>query len=278
MSACTTFDKSKIKNLNDGVVQKIGHGGSGFTSLIPFNSSPANSMASIKKALIENKADGVEVDVHMTADGKFVLYHDMELDSKTNLKGCIETLNYKEVVGKEYKVGFPYDIFQSEKIIGMIDLVDLCKELNQFPFLHFDLRNYSKCFTAEENNEWEIKFYHNFIKFLQEERVPSEKMLLISQRRTFLKFAKAQNCIYPLSLEEYGTFDEGLIWVKENGINYLTFKPEKLSVEKTALAHKEGVQIITFGGKSTSGNKTLLGLNPDYIQTNNLNTLQKLLR
>lgn len=277
LNSCTEFDKSKLENLHGGKVIKIGHGGSGFASIVPFNPYPANSQRSIEKALLENKADGVEVDVHMTADGKFVLYHDMKLDSKTNSKGFIEEQKYEDLVEVKYKVGFPFDFFQSEKIIGLADLISMCREMKEFPFLHFDLRNHSRCFTQEENSKWEKLFYHNLFSFLESESVPREKVLLISQKRSFLKYAIEQTSPFPLSLEEYGTFEEGIEWANQNGIKNLTFKAEKLSIEKTALAHSYGIEIVTFGGKSKNGNKKLLELNPDYIQSNNLSALQKLL-
>ncbi len=50
--ACTTFDKSKLDNLNQNTVLKIGHAGSGFSSWIPFNALPSNSYKSLYEALV----------------------------------------------------------------------------------------------------------------------------------------------------------------------------------------------------------------------------------
>ena len=276
--SCTTFDKSELKNLNNGEVLKIGHGGSGFVSLIPFNPYPSNSRTSIRKALIDNNADGVEVDIHMTADEKFVLYHDQQLDSKTNLKGCIESMSYDSVISAEYKVGFPYDLFQSERLIGLEDLIKECQALEEFPFLHFDLRVHSSCFTDQENYEREKRVYRKLVEFLTRANVPAAKVVLISLRRSFIEYALEQQAPFLLSIEEYGTFEEGVKFAKENGIKYLTLKPNKLSKEKTNFAHEEGIQIITFGANSKRGNKKLLELNPDIIQTNNLSALHDLLK
>lgn len=275
--SCISFDKSKVENLRDGEVVRIGHGGSGFASWMPFNAQPINSMSSFKKALIENAADGVEIDLQMTADFEFILYHDINLNSKTNKEGCIAQLQYKDIVNLPYELGFPFDWFQDQKIIDLNGFVDFCKSLDEFPLLHIDLRSHSECFSIEENKEWELKIYEQLMTKLKSLEVPTEKVLIISLRRSFIKLALARNCPYDLSLEEYGTFEEGLQFAVENKLQYLTMKPSKLTTKSSAKAHEKGIQIITFGAKSKSGNRKLLELNPDMIQSNNVSALNELL-
>jgi len=91
--SCYDFDASEIENLNDGEVLKIGHAGLGFHRWYPFNPLPSNSFKSVLSALEDFNSDGVEVDVQLSADNVFVLYHDRELNTKTNLKGCIAQKN-----------------------------------------------------------------------------------------------------------------------------------------------------------------------------------------
>lgn len=272
------FDTTQLKNLNDGEVKIIGHAGLGFSSLVPFNYLPSNSYASLSEALIEYKVDGVEVDIHMTKDRKFVLYHDTRLDSKTNLKGCIETMNLEELVQAEYKLGFPYDLFQSEQVISFKKLIDLLKEQDEFPLLQLDIRNSSPCFEKEENWTWETEMLRRLIEQLNEWEVPKEKVLFISVAKSLLQEAKAINCPYRLSMEIVEPFEKGLAWALEHEINCITIKPKLLlNKENTAIAHQHGIEVITFGAKSKSGNKKLLELNPDMIQTNNIEALQELL-
>ncbi len=275
--SCTSFDKSKLKNLNQGRVVKIGHGGSGFSSWIPFNSKPINSMASFKHALIENAAEGIELDLQMTADGKFIVYHDIRLDSKTGMQGCISNQLYKDIVDVPYELGIPFDWFQNEKVIGFEELIQFCKSLDSFPQLHIDLRIHSDCFSMEENGKWESKIFEKLMESLSHLGVPKEKVLIISLHRSFIELALAKECPYKLSLEEYGTFEQGLEFVLEKKIEYLTIKPSLLTAKQSAIAHEAGIKIITFGAKSKSGNRKLLELNPDMIQSNNLSALNKLL-
>ncbi|GAA6020137.1 hypothetical protein JCM10207_006270 [Rhodosporidiobolus poonsookiae] len=54
---------------------------------------PENTLASFEAA-IRDGAEGIESDVHITADGEIVMFHDPHLDRTTNGRGRIQTQNY----------------------------------------------------------------------------------------------------------------------------------------------------------------------------------------
>ncbi|GAA5977035.1 hypothetical protein JCM11641_001282 [Rhodosporidiobolus odoratus] len=54
---------------------------------------PENTLASFEAA-IRDGAEGIESDVHITADGEIVMFHDPHLDRTTNGTGRIQTQNY----------------------------------------------------------------------------------------------------------------------------------------------------------------------------------------
>jgi len=58
--------------------------------------APENSLSGFKKA-IELGIDGVELDVHLTKDGKLVVIHDMDLKRLTGLKIPIKQLTFQEL-------------------------------------------------------------------------------------------------------------------------------------------------------------------------------------
>ena len=53
--------------------------------------APENSLSGFKKA-VELGIDGVELDVHLTKDGKLVVIHDMNLKRLTGLKISLRQL------------------------------------------------------------------------------------------------------------------------------------------------------------------------------------------
>jgi len=72
----------------------IGHRGTGVTK--PGNPWPENSLASFLEAVAEG-ADGVELDVELTADGQLVVMHDDTLDRTTTCGGCVSEWALGEV-------------------------------------------------------------------------------------------------------------------------------------------------------------------------------------
>lgn len=58
--------------------------------------APENSLSGFKKA-IELGIDGVELDVHLTKDGKLVVIHDMDLRRLTRSKILIKQITFKEL-------------------------------------------------------------------------------------------------------------------------------------------------------------------------------------
>jgi len=77
---------------------------------------PENSLSGFKKA-VELGIDGVELDVHLTKDGKLVVIHDMDLKRLTGIKIPIKQLTFKEL--KKYDISELFTKNQ-EKIMGKL--------------------------------------------------------------------------------------------------------------------------------------------------------------
>jgi glycerophosphoryl diester phosphodiesterase len=60
--------------------------------------APENSFAAVEAAIAIG-ADGVEVDLQVTSDGKAVLFHDAELSRMTGREGLVASLTLDELVG-----------------------------------------------------------------------------------------------------------------------------------------------------------------------------------
>ena len=58
--------------------------------------APENTMAAFKQA-IEKGSDGVELDIHLTADGKVVVIHDATVDRTSDGRGEVAYRNYSEL-------------------------------------------------------------------------------------------------------------------------------------------------------------------------------------
>ncbi|HDP37306.1 MAG TPA: glycerophosphodiester phosphodiesterase, partial [Candidatus Atribacteria bacterium] len=63
--------------------------------------APENSLSGFKKA-VELGIDGVELDVHLTKDGKLVVIHDIDLKRLTGIKIPIKQFTFEEL--KKYDI------------------------------------------------------------------------------------------------------------------------------------------------------------------------------
>lgn len=271
------FNKTELTNLSNGEVEIIGHGGVGFSSYFPFKYYPSNSYGSLSKAINKYDVGGVEVDLHMTKDRKFVLFHDSKLEKKTKLTGCLSDYTLAELTAQQYQLGAPFDWFQSERIIGLGELIDSLKELDEFPQLHLDVRPWSPCMIGEESLNWERDMALELIKFLGSKGVALDKVVIITLSQNFLIHLKVMKNPYPISFEIVGAVESSLKFAIDYSVSSITVKPSLLTKELSATAHKNGLKVITFGAKSKSGNKKLLELNPDIIQTDNISALKDLM-
>jgi glycerophosphoryl diester phosphodiesterase len=118
--------------------------------------APENTLGGIRTAL-DRGVDGVEIDVHLTADKQLVLMHDFYVDRTTNGTGWVRDLTYDQIrkfdAGKGERVPHLEEVFD---IIGdkalfievkcqqaeekLLALVERAPHFNQVTFKSFDHR------------------------------------------------------------------------------------------------------------------------------------------
>jgi hypothetical protein len=97
----------------------------------PGASKAENCLKNIEEN-IKAKIDMVEIDIQITADGVPVLFHDSNLDSKTNGKGKIQNMNWNQVRN------ISYNSDPSQKICSLQDVVNLIKKYSSKTMLQLD--------------------------------------------------------------------------------------------------------------------------------------------
>ena len=112
--------------------------------------APENSLSGFKKA-VESGIDGVEMDVHLTKDGKLVVIHDVDLKRLTGLKIPIKQLTFEEL--KKYDISEPFHKNQ-EKIMDKLP-----EEKKYFLELRTIQANTFYLNVYEQANRKKISFY-----------------------------------------------------------------------------------------------------------------------
>lgn len=92
--------------------------------------APENTMSAFDMAL-ELGANGIELDLQMTKDGKIVIFHDNKIDNKSNKKGEIKDYTYQELLNFDFGSWFNLK-YKGEKIVLFEDFAKkfLSKEMS----------------------------------------------------------------------------------------------------------------------------------------------------
>jgi len=99
--------------------------------------APENTLAAFKLAL-EQGADGIELDVRLTADNQVVVFHDMTLDRITPCKGRVDSFKLNDL--RKIDVGSHFDVtFRGETIPS---LEEVFRAIGQFAFINVELKDY----------------------------------------------------------------------------------------------------------------------------------------
>ena len=77
--------------------------------------APENTMSAFVKAL-EMKANGIELDLQKTKDGKIVIFHDNTLDKHSNASGKIADYTYSELMKFDFGSWFD-EKYKNERIV-----------------------------------------------------------------------------------------------------------------------------------------------------------------
>ena len=98
--------------------------------------APENTMASFKKS-IKQRADGIELDVHLSKDNIPVVIHDETLNRTTNGSGYVKDCFFEELT--KFDAGSHFDeSFANQKIPSLKEVLELSSELK---IINIELKN-----------------------------------------------------------------------------------------------------------------------------------------
>jgi len=259
--ACKKADLDGISNLNNNKIEAIGHGGMGITS-----SYPIDTYESLSAALVEG-ADGVEIDVQMTSDSVLVAFHNNKLDDNTSCTGMINELTWSELRDCEYV----NEIFGLHKITSLEGLLNNWAEA-EGKTLVFDC----KLIPSGNSLEYNTAFANQLVE-LVEANAGASDVLFESQSTAFLQLIQVQQPSYKLFIYP-STFEYGLLVARAFGFYGITMASSDVSEEQIQDAHADGFRVAIWNIDSRRDNVEAINKSPDYIQTDKLKSLLRLLK
>ncbi len=256
-----------INNLNNNKIEIIGHTGSGI--LWDRNEWPSNSEPSIDRALLGLNADGVEIDLQMSADGFLVLYHDNYLESLTNCSGCIASQNWEDLKNCTFDRNVGNNL-RDYKLTHLSSIIEKYKELDYKIIL--DIKRINFCDNQEVPIVSEMA---EAVGHLVTDNGIAENFWIISREIEFLIYLKS---LYPELnlLYETEVNESSIETCLQNDFRGLIYINDDISEEQITAAHQAGLWVYLFSVTGT-GIERAIEKSPDGILTENIELMQQIL-
>ena len=106
-----------------------------------------NSLTAFQDAVTAG-ADGIECDLHLTADGALVVIHDEQLDRTTDSQGEISDLSLAQIQGASLR--FPDGRLTQDRVPSLPELLNLLRDLDFKGTLNLELKTDQKDYAGIE--------------------------------------------------------------------------------------------------------------------------------
>jgi len=274
VSSCKKINVNDIQNLNGNFIYVIGHGGVGFQTLS--TQLPENSMLSIMKATDTYGADGVEVDVQLTKDLNLVLYHDDKLETSTNGNGFVYEYNLNELNQFKYNKDIYANLFIDEYIITLETILQKFSKRKIKPQLHLDLRSWLyDNFLYNNSTEFFLVYARKIVDIVNKYQY-QEYTYIASGDISLLKQLYQLDSKLKLMVETHDVITTVTIVKKYNWYGIIS-NNERVTKNDVNYAHSKGIRVALFGVRTQPNQVRAVNKNPDYILTDNIPQLQKIL-
>jgi len=241
-------DLSQIQNLNQNTIGVFGHGGLGPNSRNPMNSLPAI------QGCINRGAIGTEVDIQLTRDGVFVLYHDEFLDSQTSGTGKIADLTWAEIDGVYYQ-----QFFKKKTPVMRLDSMLAKINLPQNFILTFDCKVFNPLTPA-----YIATFVDEIIDIIEKYKIAETVFIELRQEALIQPLLQKKSHYKVFAL---GAFDWIFPIAKKYNAYGISVTDKDITEDQVQLAHRDSLFVAFYTSGRTSN---VVEKNPDFIQTNKL--------
>ena len=230
-------------------IQVVGHAGSGLhVERSPF---PSNTQASLDFASSLG-AKHVEVDLHLSKDNHWILFHDDVLEMRTNFSGCV-----RDFLKSDFEDAF-YLGFHKYKVQALSDI-----DFSQFEMVFLDIRHYDACSNFALLDT--AHMHHDILETVN--RFPNQRFIILSRSAHVLNHFRSLNFDICHEVIDFKSVE---ISAKSFGFNFFALRNKAISDSEISTAQLSGWQILLFDVKSLVGNRSAMEKSPNFVMTDAL--------
>ena len=216
------------------------------------NTAPENTGYSFKQAVKDN-ADGVELDVHLTADKEVVVIHDEKIDRTSNHNGYVMEYTLKEL--KSFDFGSYFDQrFKDQTILTLKETLEVVKDLD---IINIEIK---KGYGINEGIEKRI------LESIEDMDLYNQ-VLISSFNHDSLKIIKDLNNKVKTAALLYAKLYKPWQYAQKLGVDYLHLYYKLIDKELVDSCQKKGIKVNTFTVNNVYDLKKMINCNVDGIIT-----------
>lgn len=244
-------------------VKVFGHAG---TTIYPERwIYPPNTEESIEYALDVLSAEGTEVDIQLSLDSHFVMYHNHYLHELSELEGCVSEYNLDELISTKIYQS-KYHLTSLERAIELV-VVQRKKEL------HLDLKAYNHCLNQSLDSSLVRIAIENVTNELTDEE--KKRITLSSGEINYLLACKdlgINTCL------EVQSIIEGMNEISGTHIKRLEMDLFDLNPGDKELIQNDSITLVIYNIKTPQHIKMVQEYLPAVIITDNIAGARKNLK
>jgi glycerophosphoryl diester phosphodiesterase len=207
---------------------------------------PENTLISFQKA-IDLKADGIELDVHLSSDRILVVIHDETIDRTTNGKGAVNAMSLKKL--KSFKIE------KTEEIPTLIEVFDL---VNKQCIINIELKGMGTAKPVLDLIE----------RYIKEKKWQNNDFIISSFNWNMLEEATKLNPKIQIGVLTEESIEEALAFAKK--IKAFSINPDYtlLTKENVALLQEKGFEVFPWTVNSEEAISKIKSFNVNGIISN----------
>ena len=257
---------SKIENRSG--IDIIGHGGSGFETYI--NQLPANTMASFEKAIYEDNADGIEMDIQLSKDDIIVVFHDKVLNHKTDRSGAVREHLFSELNRCDFHGDFVLFSKGKHTISSLEQVLANFKDILQTKYFYFNI----KAGVDGDQEKYNRIISEQIVDIIHRFDMYDNAVVETSDIKILEQISRLDSAI--VIMQDIGPFEKYYQSIIDNDLDGLVVAKNNITAEQVMQAKADGKKVVIYGSKTRAGIKEILKMDPDVFQTDKIDLTKRL--
>lgn len=239
-------------------VQVVGHGGSGFETV--FRPLPANTRESIAKA-ISDGGDGVEMDIQLSKDDQVVVFHDKELDKKTNCSGHLRDFTLREITACDFNGDYPRIENHTHHIDALSDILNMLDTIAQGKWIYLNVK---PCPSGDRKSYNEV-MSSALVQLIRQHQITTRAIVETSDMELLQMIAAKDAEV--IIMQDTGLYADDIQQVLENHFDGIVIDKDDITADQVKEAQVKGLKVIIYGLKTRTAIRNVLKMHPDAVQT-----------